>query len=78
MNLDGAGTYIFRSFPAALNTTVGSVISLSNGASACDVFWISTNTTLAATTTFVGTVIDNSFITVGANTTWLGRALSFG
>lgn len=78
INLDGAGTYIFRSFPAALNTTVGSVISLSNGASACDVFWISTNTTLAATTTFVGTVIDNSFITVGANTTWLGRALSFG
>lgn len=78
INLSGAWTFIFRSFPAALNTTVDSVISLTNGASACDVFWISTNTTLAATTTFVGTVIDNSFITVGANTTWLWRALSFG
>lgn len=77
LTLSGAGTYIFR--PAgALTSTAGAIVTLS-GASACDVFWTPGQaTTLAANTTFHGTIIDDSGITVGANTTWSGRALAFG
>lgn len=77
LTLSGSGTYIFRPV-GAFTSTAGAVVTLS-GASACDVFWTPTQaTTLAANTTFVGTVIDDSGITVGANTTWTGRALAFG
>lgn len=77
LTLSGAGTYIFRPV-GALTSTAGAVVTLT-GASACDVFWTPTQaTTLAANTTFAGTVIDNAGITVGANTTWTGRALAFG
>ncbi len=80
ITLNGAGTYIFRtSAPTnALTTVTGSVVRLSNGASSCDVFWTPTAaTTLAANTTFVGTIIDDAGITIGANTTLNGRALAF-
>jgi hypothetical protein len=77
LTLNGNGTYIFRSV-GALTTTANATVTL-NGASACDVFWTpSAATTLAANTTFAGTVISNAGITVGANTTWNGRALAFG
>ena len=69
-----SGTYIFRS-TGALNTVANSVVS---GGNACDVFWTPTATTLGANSTFFGTVIDDAGITVGAVTTWLGRALAFG
>lgn len=76
--LSGNGTFIFRAV-GALNSTVGSVVTVTNGASACDVFWTPTwATTLAATTSFLGIVINDAGITVGASTTWLGSALSFG
>jgi len=76
LTLSGAGTYIFRAV-GALTSTAGSIVTLA-GASACDVFWTPTAaTTLAATTTFAGTVIDNAGITVGGATTWTGRALAF-
>lgn len=58
---------------------VNSVVTLNGGASACDLFWTATSaTTLAADTTFAGTVIDDAGITVGANSIWTGRALAFG
>ncbi|MDO8424893.1 MAG: ice-binding family protein, partial [bacterium] len=77
LTLNGSGTYIFRP-DGALTSTAGATVT-SSGSSACDVFWTPTQaTTLAANTTFVGTVIDNAGITVGANTTWSGRALAFG
>lgn len=77
LTLSGSGTYIFRP-TGALTSTAGAVVTLA-GASACDVFWTPTAaTTLAANTTFVGTDIDAAGITVGANTTWNGRALAFG
>lgn len=77
LNLSGSGTYIFRT-SGALTSTAGAVVTLT-GSSECDVFWTPTQaTTLAANTTFVGTVIDAAGITVGANTTWSGRALAFG
>lgn len=78
LTLSGSGTYIFRAV-GALNTTAGAVVTLADGASACDVFWTpSAATTLGANTTFVGNAIDDAGITVGANTTWSGRALAFG
>lgn len=77
LTLNGSGTYIFRAV-GALSTAAGAVVTLA-GASACDVFWTPTAaTTLAANTSFEGTVIANAGITVGANTTWNGRALAFG
>lgn len=77
LTLSGSGTYIFRPL-GALTSTAGAVITLT-GASACDIFWTPTEaTTLAANTTFFGTVIDDAGITVGANTTWTGKALAFG
>lgn len=77
LTLSGSGTYIFRPV-GALTTTAGAIVTL-NGASACDVFWTpSAATTLAANTTFAGTLIGDAGVTVGANTTWTGRALAFG
>ena len=62
--LSGNGTYIFRP-GGALTSTVGAAVSLSNASSACDVFWTPGEaTTLAANTTFIGTVIDDAGITV--------------
>lgn len=75
--LSGAGTYIFRS-SGAFTTAANIDVALTSGASSCDVFWTPTGaTTLGADNSFVGTVIDNAGITVGANTVWLGRALAF-
>lgn len=77
LNLSGSGTYIFRPV-GALTSTTGSIVTLTS-ASVCDVFWTPTAaTTLAANTTFQGTVIDAAGITVGANSVWNGRALAFG
>lgn len=78
ITLDGAGTYIFR-MDGALNTSANSIVTLANGASACDVWWTPTAaTTLGADSTFVGTDIDAAGITIGNNVTWTGRALAFG
>jgi hypothetical protein len=63
----------------ALTTAANSVVTLAGGASACDVFWTPTAaTTLGANSTFVGTDIDASGITIGSTVTWEGRALAFG
>lgn len=78
ITLNGSWTYIFR-INGAFTTVDNSVVTLTGGASACDVFWTPTwATTLGASSTFVGIVIDNAGITVGANTTWFGIAASFG
>lgn len=78
ITLDGAGTYIFR-MDGALTTSANSIVQLANGATACDVWWTPTQaTTLGADSTFVGTDIDASGITIGNNVTWEGKALAFG
>lgn len=78
ITLNGSGTYIFK-INGALTTVANSNVSLSGGASACDVFWAPTSaTTLGANSTFTGTNIDASGITIGSNVTWTGRALAFG
>ncbi|MEO8105002.1 MAG: ice-binding family protein [Candidatus Saccharibacteria bacterium] len=78
ITLDGAGTYIFR-MDGALTTGANSNVVLAGGANACNVWWTPTAaTTLGATSTFAGTIIDASGITIGSTVTWTGRALAFG
>lgn len=77
ITLSGSGTYIFR-IHGALNTVANSVVSLAGDASTCDVFWTPGEaTTLGANSTFVGTNIDDSGITMENNVIWTGRALAF-
>ncbi|MBJ7593258.1 MAG: DUF3494 domain-containing protein [Candidatus Dormibacteraeota bacterium] len=78
ITLTGAGAFIFK-VNGALTTVDNSAVRLAGGASACDVFWAPTAaTTLGAVSTFVGTDIDASGITIGRAVTWSGRALAFG
>jgi uncharacterized repeat protein (TIGR01451 family) len=77
--LDGNGIYIFKSTGGAITTGASSTVTLTGGASDCDVFWIASGaTTLGATSNFVGTVIDAAGITIGDVVTWAGRALAYG
>lgn len=78
ITLSGSGTFIFR-INGALTTVANSSVTLAGGASACDVFWTPTAaTTLGANSSFAGTVIDPSGITIGSTVVWSGRALGFG
>ena len=78
ITLTGPGTYIFR-MNGALTTSVNSIVVLAGGASACNVWWTPTQaTTLGANSTFIGTDIDASGITIGSTVLWNGRALAFG
>ncbi len=78
VTLTGSGTYIFR-MSGALTTNANSIVTLSPGVSACDVFWTpGAATTLGANSTFMGTDIDASGITIGSTVNWTGRALAFG
>jgi hypothetical protein len=79
VNLDGAGTYIFKSTGGAVTTGANTEVKLNDGASACDVFWTPVGaTTLGANSTFKGTVLDAAGITIGDTVTWEGRALAYG
>ena len=64
----------------ALSTTAGSTFTLTNGASACNVFWTPNgDTTIAANSYFIGTVIPVAQdIYVLSTAVWTGRALTFG
>ena len=78
LTLTGAGTYIFR-MTGALTTTANSIVAVAGGASVCNVWWTpGAATTLGANSTFGGTVIDASGITIGNTVVWTGRALAFG
>jgi Ice-binding-like len=76
--LTGSGTHIFR-INGALTSVVNSAVTVAGGASPCDAFWTPiAATTLGANSTFLGTDIDASGITIGSTVTWTGRALAFG
>lgn len=78
ITLTGSGTYIFR-MSGALTSVANSIVTLSPGVSACDVFWTpGAATTLGANSTFKGTNIDASGIAIGSTVSWTGRALAFG
>jgi len=78
LTLNGSGVYIFRT-AQTLDTAANSEVELINGAIANDVTWVPVGaTTLAANSTFKGTILGQAAaITVGDNTTLLnGRVLS--
>ncbi len=78
ITLTGNGTFIFR-IEGALTSVANSAVRLASGASSCDVWWTPTAaTTLGSPSTFLGTDIDASGITVGSTVNWTGRALAFG
>ena len=89
LTLDAQGNsnavFIFK-IGGAFTTGAGTVVELTNGASACNVFWIVEGAvSMAASTTMKGTVIaNNAAVFMGANGTLEGRlfsttgAISFG
>jgi len=79
VTLNGNGVYIFRSTGGAVTTGANSRILLAGGACAGNVFWAPVGaTTLGATSTFVGNILDAAGITIGLAAAVNGRALAFG
>ena len=84
VQLVGGGVHIFRP-GGALTTGANSLVTLSSGACAGNVFWVPIGaTTLGAnaaatgTPTFIGTILDAAGITIGNFANLAGRALAFG
>jgi hypothetical protein len=78
--LDGQGNantvFIFQA-SSDLVTASGSVVQLINGAQACNVFWqVSSSATLGTGSTFVGTIMALTSITVTSGVTVNGRLLA--
>jgi hypothetical protein len=75
LTLTGAGVYIFQT-GSSLVTATGSSVVLAGGASPCDVFWqVGSSATLDGST-FVGTVMASTSITLGSGVTVHGRVLA--
>jgi hypothetical protein len=80
LTLNGAGVYIFQAPQAiagALTTVAGSVV-LENGAQACNVFWVTSagGAIIGSGTTFVGTIMAESSVTLGSAASLQGAALA--
>lgn len=79
VTLNGNGVYIFKSTGGALTTGANSRIVLSGAACANNVFWAPVGaTTLGASSTFIGNILDAAGITMGLAANLTGRALAFG
>ena len=80
LTLDAAGdpttVFIFTT-DSTLITASSSVVSLSGGAQACNVFWrVGSSATLGSGSVFVGTILANVSITLNDSVTVAGRALA--
>jgi type VI secretion system secreted protein VgrG len=76
LTLDGNGVYIFQA-GSTLITAPGSSVELTNGASACDVYWqVGSSATLDTTTSFKGTIMALTSIALNNGVTLQGRALA--
>ena len=76
LTLDGGGVYIFQA-GSTLITAPGSSVKLTNGASACDVYWqVGSSATLDTTTSFKGTIMALTSIALNDGVTLEGRALA--
>ena len=80
LTLDGGGdtnsVFIFQT-DFALDTAAASNVLLINGAQECNVFWqVGSSATLGASSTFVGTILAQTAITVGATVNFRGHALA--
>ena len=79
VTLNGNGVYIFRSTGGAITTGANSNVVLAGGACAGNVFWTAAGaTSLGATSTFVGNILDAAGVTIGLGAALQGRALAFG
>lgn len=77
LHLSGAGVYIFQL--GALTVNPGGAVALAVGATAANVFWVTTQTTLNSERAFAGTILSSAGITFTASagdTALTGRALS--
>jgi hypothetical protein len=80
LTLDGEGdlnaVFIFKA-ASTLITESGSVVSLINGAHVCNVFWqVGSSATIKTSSTFVGTILALTSITVNTGATVDGRVLA--
>jgi type VI secretion system secreted protein VgrG len=74
LTLSGSGTYIFRAASSLVANTLSNVV-LTNGASACNVFWQVTSAATLNGISFAGNVVAQSGVTLGSGATLTGRAL---
>ena len=73
---DANAVFIFQ-IGSTLTTASSSVVSLTNGASPCKVFWqVGSSATIGTTTTFVGSILALTSITLNTGATVSGRALA--
>jgi len=76
LTLSGNGVFIFQ-IGSTLVTASGARVLLINGAQPCNVFWqVSSSATLGSTTTFVGTIMALTSISLNDSATIAGRALA--
>lgn len=76
LTLSGDGVFIFQ-IGSTLVTAPGATVLLTDGAQACNVYWqVSSSATLDTTTTFVGTIMALTDISVNNGVTVTGRALA--
>jgi len=80
VTLDGGGSstgvWIFQ-IGSTLTTASSSRVLLINGAQPCDIFWqVGSSAVIGTATTFVGTILANTSITMTTGATLNGRALA--
>jgi len=68
--------FVFKSLSTLITASASSVV-LTNGAQACNVFWIvGSSATLGTGSTFVGSILANTSVTVTTNVDIKGRAIA--
>ena len=73
---DPSSVWVFQA-PSDLITASSSSVNLINGASPCNVFWqVTSSATLGSSSTFAGTIMGLTSITMGSGVTLNGRALA--
>ncbi len=76
LTLNGSGVFIFQ-IGSTLVTAPGASVVLTGGAQACNVFWqVGSSATLDTTTTFVGTIMALTSISLNNGASIAGRALA--
>lgn len=76
LTLSGAGQFIFQ-VASSLTSAAGSEIVLADGADASEVFWATgSSVTLAADTTFVGSILAAGIVTIGSGAIVNGSVFS--
>jgi hypothetical protein len=82
VTLDGEGdpnAVFVLQVGAALNTAAASLVTLTNGAQAANVYWVALGAVgTGADSSFSGQILTRGAITLGARSTLIGRALSRG